>query len=264
MRAIRKITAAILLVYILVFIILWFVQDRFIFQRLPLDKNYAFSISADFDEIWIHGKDGTKLNGIYIKSPDTSKALIVYTHGNRHHLQRYARAAVELSHYGYDVLMPDYRGYGKSEGYPVEEDLYYDMEEWLHYADSIIKPSNYIFYGRSLGSAMATYAATKKKSKLVILETPFDEIKSAAPMVFSPLLNVLPFKSSFSNISRLPHLDCPILIIHGTKDELIPLEAVQRLASAATNTELVVIEGAGHMNIRRYDQYHEAIRRYLK
>lgn len=263
-RILRKAVVVLLLVYLIIFLIGWLYQDRMIFQRLPLDKNHRFTISEEYKEIWISGKDGTKLNGILINTRDSSKGLIVYTHGNRHHIQRYARPAAELTRYGYDVLMPDYRGYGKSEGYPVENDLYYDMESWLHYADSVLKPKEYIFYGRSLGSAMATYAATKKQSKLLILETPFDEIKSAAPVIFSPMLFFIPLKSTFSNISRLPLIQCPILIIHGTEDELIPLDAVKKLAASGnTKTELVIIEGAGHMNIRRFDLYHETIRRYL-
>lgn len=261
----RKVLIVFIFIYLSIFTVGWLYQDKMIFQRLPLDKSHTFSVNAEYRELWLTAKDGTKLNGILIKAKDTCKGLIVYTHGNRHHIQRYIRPATELSNYGYDVLMPDYRGYGKSEGYPIEEDLYYDMEAWLHFADSVIKPKEYIFYGRSLGSAMATYAATKKKSKLLILETPFDEIKSAAPMIFSPILFFVPLKSAFSNISRLPLIESPILIIHGTEDELIPLDAVKKLAASGNpNTEFVIIEGAGHMNIRRYDLYHETIRKYLK
>lgn len=264
MQILKKIVIAFILVYLLLFAIGWIFQDKMIFQRLPLDKNHTFSVGAEYQEIWINSRDGIRLNGILIKAKDSSKGLIIYTHGNRHHIQRYTRPAAELSKYGYDVLMPDYRGYGKSEGYPVEEDLYYDMESWLQYTDSVLNPKQYIFYGRSLGSAMATYAATKKQAKLLILETPFDEIKSAAPMIFSPILFFVPLKSTFSNVSRLPLIQCPILIIHGTEDELIPLDAVKKLAASGNEkTELIIIEGAGHMNIRHFDKYHEAVRKYL-
>ncbi|MBK7438514.1 MAG: alpha/beta hydrolase [Saprospiraceae bacterium] len=111
--------------YLLGFALIYLVQDRFIFQRQILPADYRFS--HDAEEVLSHHRI-VSTQCIAVSQRRKCKGLILYFHGNRHSLDRWGRYAADLTTLGYDVLMIDYRGYGKSTGYPSEAGLYQDAE----------------------------------------------------------------------------------------------------------------------------------------
>jgi predicted alpha/beta hydrolase len=147
------------LLYLTAFAMVYLQQDRFIFQRQILSGDFHFS--HDATELTIPSTDSVRLNALLFKSVDhPSKGLILYFHGNRHSLERWGRYAPALTRNGYDVLMIDYRGYGKSNGIPSEQGLYRDAEAALAWAKQQYPSTPLIYYGRSLGTGVATYLAT--------------------------------------------------------------------------------------------------------
>ena len=274
MRALKKIqptkiilwAAGLLLVlHLCTSIILLLFQDSIIFQRTSLSKNYIFTFHRDssqakLEEYFITTEDGVVLNALLFRTKLNSKGLILYFHGNADNLQRWGQCAVDFTKLGYDILMVDYRGYGKSTGKPTEHDLYKDALTVLHWSQSNIKHDRLIIYGRSLGSAVASNLATAVTPDLLILETPFDELKGAVYEPLKPLLYFLPLHSSFANKHFLPKVKCKKVIIHGTKDQVVPLSSALRLKPLLEDGDrFVIIEGGSHRNLRDFESYHIAL-----
>jgi len=142
-----------------------------------LAAEHLFQFDQPFEEYFIKTPDGETLNALLFKSPNTPKGFILYFHGNAGNLQRWGNYAIDFTELDYDILMVEYRGYGKSTGTPSEVDFYADAQVVLDWAKANIPFSRLIIYGRSLGSGVATQLAIKNSPDLLILETPFNELK---------------------------------------------------------------------------------------
>jgi len=256
MKRIGKILGGIMLLYGVAWCIFFFFQDRFIFQSHVLPPEYVFRFDQKFEEYTISTADGEKLNALLFRA-ESSKGLILYFHGNANNLQRWGEYAIDFTALGYDVLMTDYRGYGKSTGTPTEENLYSDAKLILEWVKSNLLPyTRLIIYGRSLGSAVATNLAIHSNPDLLILETPFDKLSSALYLFSSTY--------SFSNYSMLPDVKCKRAIIHGEEDGVVPLSSALRLKPLLSSQDhFIVIEGGSHNDLRDFKAYHKVLKELL-
>ena len=112
--------------YLAISVGVYLFQEELIFQPKKLERNYTFHFNQPSQEYFIPTKDGETLNALFFPSPTSSKGFILYFHGNAGNLQRWGEYAVDFTRLGYDILMIDYRGYGKSTGSPDELKLYED------------------------------------------------------------------------------------------------------------------------------------------
>ncbi len=235
-------------------------QDKIIFQRKSLPQGYVFTFDQRFEEHFIKTEDGETLNALLFKSAAPSKGLILYFHGNADNLQRWGQYAVDFTQLGYDVLVTDYRGYGKSTGTPGESYLYKDAQTILTWAKNNVSFTRLILYGRSLGSAVASNLAIVATPELLILETPFDELSGTTYLPIEPLLYFFPLQHQFPNKSFLPQVKCRIIIIHGTDDWVVPMSSAAKLkAVLKEGDQFVVIEGGSHKNLRDFKSYHKVL-----
>ena len=240
-------------------------QDRIIFQPQILPKDYVFKFEQRFEEYFIKTDDGETLNALLFRTENTSKGLILYFHGNADNLQRWGNYAVDFTSLGYDVLMIDYRGYGKSTGTPDENKYYEDALIVWEWSKKNIPNSRLIIYGRSLGSAIASNLATKVTPDLLILETPFDDITGAVYLPIKPILYFFPLHHHFPNKLFLRHVSCKKIIFHGTKDMVVPLSSAMRLKSLlAESDQFIIIEGGGHRDLRDFEAYREGLAAVLR
>lgn len=269
-KIILWVAAFFLLVHVIASILLFFFQDNVIFQRKALAIEYIFKFErdprqSDPEEHYIKTADGETLHALLFKTKLNSKGLILYFHGNADNLQRWGKYAIDFTSLGYDILMMDYRGYGKSTGKPNERDLYKDALTVLRWSQDIVKHDRLIIYGRSLGSAVASNLATAVTPDLLILETPFDELRGAVYEPIKPLLYFFPLHSNFSNKAFLPKVKCKKVIIHGTKDQVVPLASALRLKPLLVEgDQFVIIEGGSHRNLRDFESFHKALAEALK
>jgi len=243
---------------------LYLFQDRLIFQAVKLEPDYAFTFDFPFEEfvIDVPGEDQSveHINALWFKPSEPSKGLIVYFHGNRGNLQRWGNYSPSLTKHGYDVLMIDYRGYGKSSGTPSEEALYADARIVWDWAMARGPHSRMIIYGRSLGSAVASKLATKVQCDMLILETPFDEIRGVIPPYWRPLANMLPIRSVFSNKDHLKDVHVRKVILHGTRDRVVPLSSALRLRPLLDHpNDFIIIPNGEHRNLGSFPEYHTTI-----
>ncbi len=263
LKFILQMMSGLVVTYLLGFVIIYTVQDRFIFQRqiLPLD----FKFSHEAQEVIIFTLDHLKLSALLFKSRDSTKGLILYFHGNRHSLERWGRNAPELTTLGYDVLMVDYRGYGKSEGKPTEQGLYQDAEALYAWAKEKYPDAPLIYYGRSLGTGVATHLAINHLPQKLVLETPYDELKNVVPSYFRFMLHFIPLRHAFRNNERVPNIACPILILQGTQDQIVPLASALGLKPLLKPTDqFVIIDGGRHNNLNRHEETRNALKVFLK
>jgi pimeloyl-ACP methyl ester carboxylesterase len=256
-KIIGKIFGILLLAYGIVATGFYFFQDSFIFQSKSLPKDYVFTFDQKFEEHFIPTEDGEKLNALLFRSQQPAKGLILYFHGNADNLQRWGQYAVDFTNLGYDILMIDYRGYGKSTGTPTEENLYKDAQTILNWSHTNIKYERLIIYGRSLGSAVASSLASTATPDILILETPFDELSGA--------LYLFPARYNFSNKEFLPLIKCKKVVFHGTDDWVVPLSSALKLKPLLNeNDRFVIIEGASHNNLRAFEKYHKTLNEVLE
>ena len=248
---------------------LYFLQDYLIFQSVPLERTYKFTFAAPFEEHFIPVPNpngaGDTLSALWFKPDSASKGLVIYFHGNRGNLQRWGQYAADFTVHGYEVLMIDYRGYGKSTGSPTEERLYRDAQAVYNWCTGKGLHGRLILYGRSLGSAVASHLAGHVNHDLLILETPFDELRGTMRPYAGPLAGLLPLRYTFSNAEHLRTAKARVVIFHGTRDTIVPLRSAERLRPLlATPADFIVVPGGGHRNLRSFPQYQERLKPLLQ
>ncbi|MEM9916444.1 MAG: alpha/beta fold hydrolase [Bacteroidota bacterium] len=250
--------------YFLGVLAVYMFQDKFVFRPTTLHQEYNFQFEHPHQEFFVEAADGVRLNTLLFPAEGVQKGIVLYFHGNADNLQRWGQYTVDFTRRGYDVLALDYRGYGKSGGEAQEDLFYQDAYQLYQQVRQKFSPSEIILYGRSLGSAVASQLATRVRARMLVLETPFDNIPSVFQSKFP--LGILPFelKNEFPNDEHVQKVQYPICIIHGTKDQLVPLKCALRLKPLLKpEDKFVVIEKGGHKNLRTFEAYQELLDRLL-
>lgn len=254
---------ALLLLYNLFFVLFY---ESILFQGDPLKETHEFDFAFPFHEISLDVEDGARLHGLLLKT-DSSKGLILYFHGNRGNLERWGLIADDIRNkYGYDVLVMDYRGYGKSRGERSEQALYQDATVVYDYAKHELHYDQIIIHGRSLGTAISTYLATQRDAMHLILETPMTNIRAVIPTLDLLLIKKSWLQYEFNSLSRIDTVLCPITIFHGTDDRIVPYKLGNHLYLEIDQSEkkIITINQGKHNNLDTFDIYQQAMERILK
>ncbi|MCC7505153.1 MAG: alpha/beta fold hydrolase [Saprospiraceae bacterium] len=243
-----------------------FLQQKILFRPVRLPADYRFQFDQPFEEVWVPADDaGVRLNALFFPAPQQpARGVVLYFHGNRDNLQRWGRYAADFTRLGYDFLAPDYRGYGKTPGFPDEKVYCADAERVYRYLCDQYPPEKIVLYGRSLGSGLATYLAARVSARMLILETPFDNIRSL--MASHLRRETLPFEPvyHFPNDRHLDLADLPVLIFHGTRDRVVPFASAAKLRQFLNpDDEFVTINGGAHNNLDQFALYHERLKAWL-
>lgn len=207
-------------------------------------------LPSNVQEIFIETEDQVKIQSYFIPNKSSDKILI-YFHGNAGNICHRLPDLMQISSFGINVLGISYRGYGKSQGKPSEKGIYIDGKATLNYATQRLGFSinNVTLLGRSIGTTVAINTSQNLNIGGLILVTPLtsgkDHAKAAGLGFISSLAG-----NSFNNIDKIVNVSCPILIIHGTQDNVIPFEMGKRIYNKAkTKKQFVKIEGADHNNL---------------
>lgn len=257
MEYIKWIIISIVGLYFILGILYYLFQDRFIFVRYDLKGKYDLAINEEHKELLLKSEDGATLHALWIKA-ENPKGLIIYFHGNTGSLKRWSKVAAQLNEYGYDVLAPDYRGYGKSTGKPSENVLIQDAKLFYNTALEQYSEEQIVIYGRSLGSAVAIQLAAKTNPKLLILETPFNSLldvaRSQVPVFPYKLMLKHPFRSDLF----IEQVKSPIIFMHGTRDSQVRYKSALKLFSKVSDREDAMFQtfiGGEHNNLSSYSEY---------
>ena len=243
----------------------WAFQERFIFIRFRLGQRYRFRFKEPFEEHTIEGTDGAALHALWFKA-EAARGLILYFHGNSGSLRRWGKRAARFLRSDYDVLMPDYRGYGKSRGPLSEAALHDDARRWYEYAKKQWPESDIILYGRSLGSAFAVPIAADGRPRMLILESPFANLVQVA----RNYLPLLPYKwllrYRFENDKAVGRVRCPVYVLHGARDGTVPYTSALRLYAAIdpdTPRAMITFPDGYHNDLANFPLYRRTLRELL-
>lgn len=224
-------------------------DQMFVFHPDPWkDRDWKALSGLPLEEVWFTAADGTRLFGWYVEGPATS-GVVLWCHGNAGNIINRLENLALLYQSGLSVFLFDYRGYGRSQGRPSEEGLYQDALGAYDYLTRtrMIRPERIVLFGRSLGAAVAGELASQKPAAGLILESAFPSIEAVAKFHYGGLPVHRLLGADFRLIDRLPQLSLPKLIIHGDKDDIIPLELGRQVFEAAKPPKFFyVIEGADH------------------
>jgi len=240
-------------------------HEKVVFQGAELADDEVYDFKFPFEEVLLMPSSDAQLHGLLLKS-DSSQGLILYFHGNRGNLARWGSIADGIRNkYRYDVLIMDYRGYGKSSGPRTEALLYQDAAFIYDYAAQL-GYENIIIQGRSLGSAIATHLAANRDVSQLILETPMTRIRDVIPVLDFLLIYKPWLKYEFNSLSRVDRIKCPITIVHGTNDTIVPYELGLKMYKHISHPDkkLITINQGGHNNLDTFEAYQQAMKRILK
>jgi fermentation-respiration switch protein FrsA (DUF1100 family) len=202
------------------------------------------------EEVWLEVGEGIRVHGIYAGS-STAFADLLFFHGNAGNLYDRLDNVALLVHSGFNVLIMDYRGYGKSGGRPSEAALYADgLAAYRHLIEQRgSDPSRIVLFGRSLGSTVAVELGTREDAGAVILESAFTSAYDLARVHYGWLPGMLlrSLTHEFDSLSKVPGLRAPVLYVHGDRDSIVPVEMGRRLYAASPDPkEWYELRGAGH------------------
>ena len=202
------------------------------------------------------------MHGLHFKV-ENPKGVILYFHGNAGDLSRWGQIVQPLLKFNYDIIVMDYRGYGKSNGQFSESAMHEDAQLFYDYAKDYYPENKIILYGRSLGTTFATKLGANNEPAQLILETPFYSIASVAENRFPIFPIDLLLKYPFKTYEVAPEVKCPTLILLSKNDNVVGYENGLRLAEEFEMGRVIVLESANHNNQSEYDLYWIAIEEFL-
>ena len=249
-------------VYLLSAVLLFTVQRRLIYPT-PNDGAAALRHpGSGFERVEVRTADGLTLGAAY-RAPRAGRPTIIFFHGNGDSVAGGVVAMRALSEQGYGILLAEYRGYAGNPGTLDEAGLYADAvanADWL--AARGVPASDTIVIGNSIGGGVATELATRRRVKALVLISPFTSLPDVAT---AGMLRVFPrwlVRDRFDNAGKLPRVDAPVLILHGSVDTLIPAYHALRLAATRPVT-LRLFPDRGH-ELAYQDEAGTAIVRWLE
>jgi len=253
-RYVKIIAISLVLAYCLAVIFIWKKQEVLLFHPDPLPPDYSFHIPYTH-EVYID-VPGAKIHALHLQQPaERSRGVVLFLHGNAENLKEWFTNANFWIDSGYDVVMIDYRGYGKSTGsIQSEEQLHSDARAAWNYMKDLYPNKKKVIYGRSLGTALAAKLATEVSCDLVVLVSPYTSMKDMAHTYY-PWVPSVVLRYPLETNHYIPRITAPILLLHGTHDQLIPITHSQQLTALNNHARLVEIPKAGHGDIHDFSLY---------
>jgi fermentation-respiration switch protein FrsA (DUF1100 family) len=227
------------------------------------------NVRLPFEEVTFPAADGTLLHGWFVPG-DKQKPVVLFFHGNAGNISHRVDNILRLNRLGLSVFIFDYRGYGRSAGEPSEPGLYNDARgalDWLNSRADIA--DQHIYFGRSLGAAVALQLALDEPPTALIMESPFTSVGAMGKEHYPLLYRLLGWllEAEYDNEEKIRGLQVPLLVIHGTRDTIVPAAMGRKLFSAAPEPkQLFLIEGADHNDAFYPDEpgYWAAWRNFLE
>jgi pimeloyl-ACP methyl ester carboxylesterase len=268
---VKKIVGRILAVYALLFAIgciaLYFFGDKVVLHPLTLPKQHVFKFDIPFREtnLKIDEKQIYNLIQFHPTNDAVVKGVVLYFHGNEKNVERYAPYAKLFTDNNWEVWMIDYPGFGKSTGKMTENELYEMSEQLYKMARARFEQQQIIIYGKSFGTGIASYLASVRDNRHLILETPYNSFKT----LINDYLKVFPIgfasRYNFPINEYLKKVDDPITIFHGTKDEVIPYRNAAKLKKhLKPKDDFITLQNGKHNHLTDLDEMSDKLKFLLR
>lgn len=256
--------ALLLCIYVIVNFIIFKIQERFLFKPEKLPQDFEYKYSFPFEEIFFHIKKGVTINALRFFATN-AKGVVLYFHGNSRSIKGWGKFSTDFTKHGFDVVMVDYRGFGKSTGRRSEIGMKNDFQRIYKKLTKMYPENQIVVYGRSLGSGFATKIASKNNPAMLILESPYYSLARLTKRILPILPIDLILRFRLRTYLWMKFVKCPIRIIHGTHDRLIAPKASRDLANIKPEQTMVyLINGGGHNNLQKFPEYHEVLGKIMQ
>ena len=263
------ITASLLLglaAYVAAMAGLYFKQEALLFKPVPLAASQplqGLTTQADAEGKGVReftvDVPGARLSGLQLTLPNP-KGVVFFLHGNRGSLDEWFINTQIYRRYNMDLVMVDYRGFGKSTGQiDSEAELRSDVRAaWDQIAPQYAGKKR-VIYGRSLGSGLAAGLSAdledaKTPPDLTVLVSPYSSMSTLTAQIY-PYVPQAVLRYPLRTDQRLPNIKSPLLLMHGDKDTLIPPSHSQSLKMLSPQAKLLIVKGAGHSDIHKFEAY---------
>lgn len=270
---------AILCAYLLAYLGLWRFQTKLIFLPRKSVGSTPSDVGLPYEDLRLSVKNG-EVHSWWIPAPTAvaNSPVVIFAHGNASNLSDLVFRFQQFHDWGCSVMAFDYRGYGESSGpFPNEQRVYEDIEAAWQYLtmQRQIEASKIVAYGQSIGGAIAlNLAVDHPEAAGLIMESSFTSMRDMVDYRFPLLPKVIPIDwlltQRFDSVQKMRSLQVPLLLIHGTDDDIVPVSMSQRLHEAAisggnTATRLFLIDGGDHNSLPTAggDAYAKSIQAFI-
>jgi uncharacterized protein len=252
----------------------WF-ERSVVFHPERYTEGARWKLPRGGEDVWFKGASGERLHGWYVSAPGDGAehaVTIIYFHGNGGNINVVGWLGETLSARGFNVLLFDYRGYGRSEGSVRDERAIYEDADAAYdfvVRERKVRPERVVLYGQSLGTTAAVDLAARKPCGAVILESGLSSASDMASMILPwvPVWIHRYGQNHFESARKLERVNAPVFVAHGALDLTIPVEQGYKLYSAAREPKrLVIIPEAGHNDLiaRGGTEYLDALAGFIQ
>ncbi|MEJ6000909.1 alpha/beta hydrolase [Paucibacter soli] len=250
-----------LLAYGAVLAWLYWRQEQLLFQPVPLAAGHRFELGGDVQDLRLN-VPGATLSALHLRLP-RPKGLVFFLHGNAGNLQTWFVNADFYRRAGYDLFMLDYRGFGKSSGrIESEAQLRADVRAAWDAVAPHYRGLKHVIYGRSLGTGLAAGLAAEVGPELTVLVSPYASMSALMREHFPWVPRGL-LRYPLDTGADVARLRTPLLLVHGEQDSLIAPQHSEALLRQQGQARLVLVPGAAHNDMQRFEQYQQTLREAL-
>lgn len=229
-------------------------QDQIIFRSTPLKRDFVYELDYPYEEVFLPTSENGEINALWFHQ-EHSKGVVLFFHGRGKNLSLCSSRAYPFIKRGYDVLIIDYRGFGKSSKGYKEAWLLEDGEIAYHFLLNHYSQKEIIVYGHSMGTSIATWVASTHSPRMLVLEAPFYSMLDAAsytkPLIPEFIIKWI-LKYPLRTDQWIEQVKSPVYIFHGVPDTIVPLEQSQKLYAKIKHkksTQMIILPNATHSNI---------------
>ncbi|MGH8671880.1 MAG: alpha/beta hydrolase [Burkholderiales bacterium] len=212
--------------YVLLVAAVYFRQEQLVYRSEAGGRELAVTPrerGLEFESVKVVTTDGVALSGWFVPAPQP-RGVVLFFHGNAGNISHRIDWIAVFNRLGFSVLIFDYRGYGLSQGSPTEQGTYLDAQAMWHYLTQQrnVPAQQIVFFGESLGGAVAAWMAARSTPRALILLASFTSIPDMAAALYPYLPARRLARLRYDNVASLAHVACPVLVIHSPADELVP------------------------------------------
>ena len=248
MRQVMNLLGLLIAAAVLILGLAWAFQRKLIYFP-DGDVPPAGRVLPMASEVTFRTEDGLELKGWFLPAADPAGAVLVFN-GNAGNRSFRAPLAAALAESGFSVLLFDYRGYGGNPGRPTEVGLLADARGARAYLEDRgdVDPARIVYFGESLGAAVALAAAVERPPAALVLRSPFTSMADVGKHHYPFLPVGLLLRDRYPSLERVGHLDCPLLVIAGGRDTIVPPSQSRALFEAAPSgfKRFLPLPGADH------------------
>ena len=269
MLTIGKILLVVFAVYLLIMLLSFVFQERMVFFPDPNLTASPADIGLAYEDVWLTNADGYTLHGWYVQGPKTdTRCTALFVHGNAGNISHRLDMLKVIHDLGLHCLIFDYQGYGQSQGSPTEQGLYMDAEtawNWL-VGSKDVHGEEIVCWGRSLGGPVAARLARDKSPGALIIESTFTSLPELGQKHYPFLPVKLISRLSFPTLAYIQEVNCPVLVVHSSQDDLVPYVFGQKLYKAACEPKKLLTIQGDHISgfLVSKNRYVRGIQEFLK